>query len=116
MATLSQRSDSDLRIGELYVSVRRYDDPDGYVGNAWPEEFPHADGKITLSIGDNIPEQDIIKLFAHELRHIGWFHRGRKRYHEFDCPLTEVEAENDAEQFERKILERWKNEKRTSTI
>ncbi|WP_028058441.1 hypothetical protein [Candidatus Solirubrobacter pratensis] len=111
------RLDRDIRLRGLRVEVTRNPHFDRYSGWAVPEvhsrsrqgyiTHAHPDGLITLRIGDECGDEDIIRLTAHELRHIGQFHRGRKRYGVMTtAPLDHWESERDAEGFEDRVLER----------
>jgi hypothetical protein len=107
--------DRDISTRDLRVEARRNPSPQTYNGWAYPvtrlverhRTTYHRDGLVRMWIGAQCCEEDIIRLYAHELRHIGQFHRGRKRYGNMTIhPLTEVGSEDDAESFEARVLER----------
>jgi hypothetical protein len=110
----SQRYDRDLRTSNLLVTIR-YRSDEKYSGRAWNEIYSvwdrrhhwHLDGKIHLSIGQGCGFAEIATVAAHEARHIGQFHRGRKRFGVLTLdPLTNDECEADAYEFEDKILDK----------
>lgn len=107
--------DRDISVRALRVEARRNNHPDYYKGWAYPLTrlregrgmTYHADGLIRLQVGAQCCEHDIICLYAHELRHIGQFHRGRRRYGTMTVePMTEEASEADAEDFEIRVLDR----------
>lgn len=107
--------DKDIHIRDLRVEARRNTQPRYFTGWAYPlTRFTdgngttyHRDGLIRMQIGALSTDEDITRLYAHELRHIGQFHRGRARYGAMSiAPLTEDESEADADEFELRVLER----------
>lgn len=112
VAVYSCENDPDITLTGLYLQVRRSPDHLAWSGKAWPKEssggirrISHPAGRINLCIGADVPDKDIIRLFAHELRHIGQFHRGRKVCGFLGTyPLDNDEVEPDALRFELDIL------------
>lgn len=109
------RLDRDIRTRELRVDARRNNFPGTYKGWAHPvtrysegaRTTYHSDGLIRMFIGRECGDEDIIRLYAHELRHIGQFHRGRKEYGTMTiAPLSTLDSEADAEAFEDRVLDR----------
>jgi hypothetical protein len=119
VAVHSKEEDPDIKLMGLHVQVRRSRHDNYWAGNAWPEEqtrvyrtnpstlIIHPAGKITMSLGASISRHDIIRVFAHELRHIGQFHRGRKEHGYLTCsPMFEEDIEPDCYEFEDLILDK----------
>ncbi len=117
IAVHSKEEDPDITLMGLYVQVRRSRKRTHWAGNAWPTEHTrcyrtkvptvtvHPAGKITMSIGADCTQEDIIQLFSHELRHNGQFHRGRQRFGYMTCdPMPEEDIEPDCYEFEDTIL------------
>lgn len=109
------RLDRDICVRDLRVEAQCNAQPEFYRGLAYPvtrryvgtRATYHADGLIRLYIGARCDEEDIICLFAHELRHIGQFHRGRQRYGAMTVdPLSNEDSEADAHDFELRVLDR----------
>jgi hypothetical protein len=107
--------DRDIRTRDLRVEARRNTQPDFYKGWAYPVTrlrdgngtTYHGDGLVRLHVGANCDEADVVRLYAHELRHIGQFHRGRKAYGTMTIsPLSQQASERDAERFEARVLKR----------
>lgn len=112
---VSCRLDRDITTRDLRVEARRNTHPKTFTGWAYPRTrfreghrtTYHRDGLVRLSIGAECGDEDIIRLYAHELRHIGQFHRGRKLYGNLTIhPLTDTASEDDAASFEVRVLER----------
>lgn len=123
IACASKEADPDITLMGLMVKIRRSRYVDYWNGHAWPYEHSpwdyedlrryegrvevHPAGKITMSIGEEVPDEDVDRLFAHELRHIGQFHRGRKQFGYLTTDhMGLYEVEPDALGFEQAILER----------
>jgi hypothetical protein len=115
IAVKAQELDPDIHLHGLLVKVRRSRLAENWEGNAWPEErtwdvrqrhlYLHPAGKVTMSIGSKVAYPDVVRLFAHELRHIGQFHRGR--YHTGFLGtghMVEVDIEPDCYDFEDMVL------------
>jgi hypothetical protein len=98
---VSRRLDPFIRTRDLFVYGRcsRYSDATG--GHAWDQ--PPA-GKITLSIGWEASREDRIRLFAHELRHVGQMHRGKKKHGYLTWEHMNGHCEADAIDFEEKVV------------
>lgn len=119
VAVNAKEEDPDITLMGLHVQVRRSRHDDYWAGNAWPTEhtrvyrtspasiITHPAGKVTMSLGAAISDRDIIRVFAHELRHIGQFHRGRQKYGYMTCsPMLEEDIEPDCYEFEDLILDK----------
>lgn len=106
--------DRDIRVSDLRVEARKHRGEAVYQGWAHPRASSviggrtvrHRDGLVRLAIGSGCEDEDIIRVFAHELRHIGQFHRGRRHYGQLSLAMCEVASEQDAEDFEDRVLER----------
>lgn len=112
-AVAAKEEDPDIHLMGLRVQVRRSCKKTFWSGHAWPCEHTttstgkvhvHPAGKITMSVGCDCSEQDIVQLFAHELRHIGQFHRGRYEYGYLTCDWVDYDVEQDCYDFEDIIL------------
>lgn len=107
--------DRDIRVRDLRVEAKRNNQPSFYKGWAYPltrlrdgkGTTYHRDGLIRMQIGGACGEEDVIRLYAHELRHIGQFHRGRRRFGAMTInPMSDDASEDDAVDFEDCVLER----------
>lgn len=118
VAVRCKEADPDIKLMGLHVSLRS-STPTHWAGQAFPEEetyllrprglIIHPAGRITMSVGAKVTYTSIVRLFAHELRHIGQFHRGRRLYgYLTDEWLDENQVEPDACEFEETILQRMK--------
>lgn len=85
-ACIAKSHDNDIMIGGLLVRITK--SPTTYwSGVAYPLEetclynkkLIHPAGRIDLRVTTGMITRSIATLFAHELKHIGDFHRGRKR-------------------------------------
>lgn len=115
-ACVAKEIDPDIRLNGLLVRVnKRAASLDSYSGIAFPHEdshhrgryFSHPAGKINISIGPSVDAHNIIVVMAHELRHIGHFHRGRKStgiLGDWSFEGTIEELELDCLDFEQKIV------------
>lgn len=114
---MARVADPDIRADYIYVEGRCCSDPLCFSGTAHPfvstwdtrwgkrRYISHPAGKITFTIGTNVWFSDLIRLFAHELRHIGQFNRGLQQYGVLTTdPMTNQETEADAYAFEERIL------------
>lgn len=110
-----RRVDRDLRTGDLLVEARCHPRVARFQGWAHPQAFSwfrdqprtHENGRIQLVVGEAIRRTDFVRLLAHELRHIGQFHRGKREFGYLTSEhMTDAECENDAYLFEYKILDR----------
>lgn len=111
---LSQALDENIIVQNLLIEVRAHWKPSTFCGRAYPDyaswkhgqRRTHSDGRILLTIGAGVGEEDLIRLLSHELRHIGQFHRGIERcgYMTADY-LDDDVCENDAYDFEDYVLE-----------
>lgn len=111
----SRYRDRDIKSRFLWVIGRCHWEADAFAGAAHPRRWSvtpygiqsHCNGKVTLTIGKNCEPPEIARLFAHELRHIGQFHRGYDRFGQLTIEtLTYDEAEDDAYEFEERIIDR----------
>lgn len=116
VAVHAKEADPDIKLMGLHVRACRSPKPGHWNGWAHPREesvlyhrhLIHPAGRIDMRIGINVPEEDIIRLFAHELRHIGQFHRGRKLYGYLTTdPMAEADIEPDCHDFEKFILKKF---------
>jgi len=106
--------DGNVRVRDLLVETRLSPSQEAFNGWAHPEIFSvrrsrfrsHDSGWIQMSLGVECSERDIIRLFAHEMRHISQFNRGRKRYGTLTInPMTVIDSEDDAYDFELRVLD-----------
>lgn len=111
----AQELDPDIHLHGLFVWARRSRKDGYYAGNAWGSErtwdarckqlILHPAGKITMSLASDLYDYDIARVFAHELRHIGQFHRGRYRTGFLGTEhMPDREVEPDALAFEERLL------------
>lgn len=105
--------DSMIGTRDLRVEARLHHAECRYFGWAYPFQTKtegkritrHADGLVRLYIGRGCNSEDVIRLYAHELRHIGQFHIGRARHGYLTLdPMTVTLSEDDAEAFEDSVL------------
>lgn len=115
VACHAKEADHDIKLTGLHVQIRKACQPEHWAGLAWPKEetwrynriVVHPAGRIDLSIGTGVQASSIIRLFAHELRHIGQFHRGRKIYGYLTTEhMYEDEIEPDCYDFEEYVLQK----------
>jgi hypothetical protein len=119
VAACSRSLDRKIRTKHLYVEARCAPWTDDFSGTAFAEAYTidrrwqktkvilHENGKVTMSLGSSVGFEHVARLFAHELRHIGQFHRGKERYGFLFCvPKSEKESEIDAFCFEQKVVDR----------
>jgi hypothetical protein len=106
--------DEDIRIEGLFIRVTKAKADGDYFGWAYPDErtwigkksIAHPGGRIDLRLGVKVSKRAITTLFAHELRHIGQFHRGRKKLGFFSADyLDDRLCETDCFEFEKRVLE-----------
>lgn len=107
--------DGDLRTRDLLVEARCHPFALLYRGWAYPDVVSrsrghtrlHRNGRILLSIGDQVEFEEVARVFAHELRHIAQFHRGFKRLGYLTANhMTLEDSEADAYGFEDRVLGR----------
>lgn len=112
----SKQADWDIKLMGLHVQIRKHKASTSWGGWAFPHEDSsyystkrvHPAGRIDLSIGLMVPEIDIVRLFAHELRHIGQFHRGRKIHGYLTTEwMSESDVEPDCHEFEEYIVQKY---------
>lgn len=108
-----KEKDRHVRVRHLFVDVRLSRKPDNFNGWAHPHTYSvrwgqyrsHENGWIQMSLGYECKEMDIVRLFAHELRHNGQFHRGKSLLGVMcTYPLSQEESEDDAYEFEERIV------------
>lgn len=115
VAVNAQEIDPDIHVLGLLVRIRQSRVPQNWEGNAWPDErsydarsrrlYVHPAGKITMSIGEQVPYPEVVRLFAHELRHIGQFHRNRYETGFLGTDnMLDYQVEPDCYEFEDKVL------------
>lgn len=113
--------DSDIKHRGVLVCARMAPtgrDPDSFSGMAWPNEssivmygprpglWQHPRGRIDLRLAHCMSWEDKVRLFAHELRHLGQFHQGWRNGGDSIClPYSPKTAEADAYAFENLVLE-----------
>jgi hypothetical protein len=111
----SKSSDMDIKLMGLHVRIISSKDTDHWSGWAYPEEeslfynkaLCHPAGRIQLTIGQDVTKKEIIRLFSHELRHIGQFHRGRKLFGFMTTHhMPETAIEQDCYDFEDHIIKK----------
>lgn len=114
-ALTCQEMDPDIVTDSLLVEARRHPRKTRFQGWAHPEYWSifrgtsriHMDGRIQIVVGDRVRTTDVIRVIAHELRHIGQFHRGQELTGELTQePLSDAECEDDAYGFEYTMLDR----------
>lgn len=107
--------DRDIRTRDLRVEARRNNQPGFFKGWAYPltraregqRVTYHQDGLIRMYVGAQCVDEEIVRLYAHELRHIGQFHRGRRQYGTMTIhPMSQEASEHDADDFEERVLVR----------
>lgn len=112
----SKESDWDIKLMGLYVRIKKHRFATQWYGWAHPQEestlygrrFIHPAGRIDLGVGCSVGEDEIVRLFAHELRHIGQFHRGRKIYGYLTTEhMKEQRVESDCYEFEEYIAKKF---------
>lgn len=114
VAVHSRFLDRDIRTSQLLVECRCHSDHDSYQGWAFPEGTSkrrgetrfHPHGRVSLSFGLLVAEEDIARLTAHELRHIAQFQRGLKSWGFLTANHMGDEHEPDAYAFEDLVLDR----------
>lgn len=113
IAVLAKNADPDIKLMGLYVRAIKDTSDINWSGWALPEEesylyrkkLVHPAGRIDLRIGTGVSDVGITRLFAHELRHIGQFHRGRQVHGYLTTDhLPDEEVEPDCYAFEDEIL------------
>jgi hypothetical protein len=113
-ACIAKEYDNEITISGLFVRVTK--SPSLYwSGNADPLEetvlynkiICHPAGRVNLKLTGGMVERSVIILFAHELRHIGQFNKGRRKYGVLMTEITESDylIEKDAYTFEKKIAD-----------
>lgn len=123
VACRCKEADPAIKIMGLHISIRSSSRPLHWAGQAIPEEetymlrpkqlIVHPAGRITMTLGDKVSYTNTIRLFAHELRHIGQYHRGRKEYGYLTTEwMPESQVEKDAYAFEDEILDRMSSTRR----
>lgn len=82
----AKNADHDIKLMGLRVRVLKARKADNWYGWAHPFEesvlygnrLIHPAGRIDLGLGSKTSKEEVIRVFSHELRHIGQFHRGRQ--------------------------------------
>lgn len=117
ISCLARSLDRKIKSRDVLVKIRCDPHPENFVGTAWPMTYSvdrrkvvsHVNGKITMTLGYGCGTKETTILFAHELRHLGQFYRGRERYGILTTrPLAAWESEIDAYEFENKVWERMR--------
>lgn len=113
--TLACELDSRISTRDLRIEASKHRVPGAYYGWAYPCQTRttgrrvtyHKDGLVRLFFGNDCNSEDAIRLHAHELRHIGQFHGGRRIYGRMTLqPMSVAHSERDAEEFEEIVLDR----------
>jgi hypothetical protein len=105
--------DPDIPEDRFLVYVRKSRRDDYWNGHAYPykatkrygKRVEHLNGRITMSLGGDIDHADIVRIFSHELRHLGQYARGRKALGfltNANMPISEREP--DCLRFEGRVL------------
>jgi hypothetical protein len=109
--------DYEIMISGLYVRLTKAVRSNYWAGLALPQEISklygrtisHPAGRINLTIGTGISDPTIVRLFAHELRHIGQFRRGRKQTGFLGTyPMPTEDIEPDCLDFEEEVASRFR--------
>ena len=112
----AKNADYDIKTNGLHVRVIKAPTPTDWWGWAYPEEqsryrrkvLVHPAGRITLTVGTGVKPIEIVRLTAHELRHIGQFHRGRKVLGYLTAEwMKEEDVEADCYEFEDYIVKKY---------
>lgn len=119
IACYCKEEDHDIRLMGLWVRARADHRTGHWNGWAWPREESnlygvsrvHPAGRIDLALGQNVTEPTVVRLFAHELRHIGQFHRGRKQTGFMNILMGETEIEPDCDAFADTIVKLYKKDR-----
>lgn len=115
IAYWAYQEDGDIDLDNLLVSVRIGRRPTLWSGQAWPystsldrrtgKRRRHSSGHIGLSLGRRNRKSEITRIFAHELRHIGQFARGREKLgYLTSSHMSNREGERDARLFEQRVM------------
>ena len=112
---VAHKLDPDIPTKDFYVGaqVSRY--PTSWTGHAHPQEKYYdkrrgktlecPNGRVTMSFGEYVSENRIRRLFAHELRHLGQFERGRKETGQLNLRhMYRLLVEPDCIAFEGRVL------------
>lgn len=116
-ACIAKDIDPDIILMGLLVKIKQTPNSDNryWSGMAYPSEesslygqmLSHPAGRINLYLGTKVSSKEKTILMAHELRHIGHFHRGRKMTGYLnDNHMTTKEAEDDCQCFELEVLDK----------
>lgn len=112
---IAHKLDSDIPTESFYVSIRKSRYPRYFAGHAYPyttfmdlrrgKYIICPNGRISMSLGTLVNEEDICCLFSHELRHLGQAARQRKDkgYLTFNG-LNSREIESDCRSFEERVV------------
>lgn len=112
IAVHAKSLDHDIKLTGLRVRVIKSRYPMHWYGWAHPLEesrlygskLIHPAGRIDLGIGVEVDRESIICLMAHELRHIGQYHRGRQMYGYLTTQhMKESGIERDCYEFEEQV-------------
>jgi hypothetical protein len=111
-ACMAKEQDNDIMISGLLVRIVKSKDL-YWTGSADPHEesilykkkLIHPAGRIDLRLTTGMIQRSIVVLFAHELKHIGQFHRGRKKNGVLSVEGADYLIEEDCILFEKQIAE-----------
>lgn len=111
-ACACKEQDNDITINGLFVRVTK-SSTKYWTGTAFPYEssslhykvISHPAGRINLRLTIDMIDRSVVILFAHELRHIGQFHRGRKKFGFLVSEAHENDSEDDSREFEKLIAD-----------
>ena len=113
IAVHSKTVDPEIKLSGLHVRVLPARSIGIWSGWALPREesswyngkLIHPAGRINLYLSEGMGEGSLVRLFSHELRHIGNFHRGRQQYgYLTDKHMKPDLVEPDCHEFEEIIL------------
>lgn len=112
-ACFAKDQDPDIMLMGLLVRVKLASEKDYWAGITYPEEesvyygkkYIHPAGRINLYLGSDVTSRNKAILMAHELKHVGQFHRGRKLkgFLNLDHMHSDDEIEEDCIFFEKEI-------------
>lgn len=107
--------DEDIPVDGIRVDVRAARWPGSWAGTAYRQTSSldrryrrrvHGGGRITMRVGDDVADRSIVRIFAHELRHLGQFQRGAQQTGRLQIVgMTARVYERDCRTFEGRVLD-----------